>query len=163
MAEMTTIERMRLFEPVRWDLIPDLGLYMDQVINYIDRQFGQIYGAATRGLLTPAMINNYVKSGLIPRPNGKKYDREHLAMLMMVVPLKQVCSIEDVKKLIRVQEMGDLRALYERFCAAQTAIMRAVAEKTAEASERAGALDFAIEASACRLACEALLPRDAAK
>ena len=62
----------------QWELLPDIGLYMDQVITLMDRTFSP---ALPKGEMTKSMVNNYVKVGLIPRPVGKKYDREHLAML----------------------------------------------------------------------------------
>ena len=63
----------------QWELLPDIGLYMDQVITLMDRTFSP---ALPKGEMTKSMVNNYVKVGLIPRPVGKKYDREHLAMLL---------------------------------------------------------------------------------
>lgn len=50
-------------------------------------------------LLTSSMINNYVKTGLIPHPDKKKYTKEHLAGLMAVCMLKQVLPIQDIKTL----------------------------------------------------------------
>lgn len=44
--------------------------------------------------MTKSMVNNYVKVGMIPRPTGKKYDRDHLAMLIMIGVLKQALSME---------------------------------------------------------------------
>ena len=44
-------------------------------------------------LLTPAMINNYIKDRLIPRAEAKKYTPAHLALLIMIGTLKQVLSI----------------------------------------------------------------------
>ena len=56
----------------QWELLPDIGLYMDQVITLMDRTFSP---ALPKGEMTKSMVNNYVKVGLIPRPVGKKYDR----------------------------------------------------------------------------------------
>ncbi|MCD8498767.1 MAG: DUF1836 domain-containing protein [Clostridiales bacterium] len=58
------------FQPATWEQLPDLGLYMDQVITYVEQQCRTLY--AQEKFLTPAMVNNYVKSGLISRPNSKK-------------------------------------------------------------------------------------------
>ena len=68
----------------QWELLPDIGLYMDQVITLMDRTFSP---ALPKGEMTKSMVNNYVKVGMIPRPVGKKYDREHLAMLLMICVL----------------------------------------------------------------------------
>ena len=36
------------------------------------------------------MVNNYTKNALVPRAEGKKYNRDHLAYLTFVCILKQV-------------------------------------------------------------------------
>ena len=63
------------YQPVPWEQIPDLGLYMDQVITFITRAYEPLYGDSTKSYLSAPMINNYVKNKLIPRPTGKKYSR----------------------------------------------------------------------------------------
>ena len=86
--------------PVRlpdWERLPDLGLYMDQVVTLIERVFET---PLPKGETTRSMVNNYVKSGLVPRPVGKKYDRDHLARLLMVCVLKQALSMEGIGKLL---------------------------------------------------------------
>ena len=47
-------ERMEAQRPADWDSLPDLNLYMDQVIGYMPRQLIQ-YGEEER--LTSAMVN----------------------------------------------------------------------------------------------------------
>ena len=76
-------DRLRKERPVPWDQLPDFALYMDQVLSYMDRQvirFDEDDG------LTAAMVNNYTKSGLVPRASGKKYGRDHLAYLSAPSP-----------------------------------------------------------------------------
>ena len=152
------MERFLNYQPVAWEQIPDFGLYMDQVITYVEKQLAPLYGEAAGKLLTPAMINNYVKSGLVPRPQGKKYDRAQLALMLMVATLKQSASIEDVARLVKIPEGSDMRAVYEDFISAQHRIIRTVFEQAS--GEEANAMRFAIEASAYRLACEVLLKGD---
>ena len=53
--------------PVSWDQLPDIGLYMDQVLTYVDRQLGLFRQTGQEHFLTPAMINNYIKDSLLPR------------------------------------------------------------------------------------------------
>ena len=71
------------FSPVQWDQIPDLGLYMDQVITFITRLYEPLYGETTKGYLSAPMINNYVKNKLIPRPTGKKYSRLQIPAFLL--------------------------------------------------------------------------------
>ena len=71
-----------------YDRLPDIDLYMDQVIEYLSRSS---FSARENDKISPAMINNYIKDGLLPRANDKKYSREHLACLLMIAD----GSIED--------------------------------------------------------------------
>ena len=152
MHEVSLFQRMNEYEPAAWALIPDLGLYMDQVVTYIERQLESLYGAASKGMLTPSMINNYVKSGLLPRPLGKKYYREHLALLMMIVSLKPVASMDDIAKLITPGEGETLEQLYASFCHVQT-----VVSQTLSIDPEASALQHAVTSAAYRLVAETLL------
>jgi hypothetical protein len=72
---------------------------MDQVITYLERQVSTFSQPADEKLITPAMINNYVKNGVIPRPVKKKYSREHLVHLMAVLSLKQVLPLAEISEL----------------------------------------------------------------
>ena len=98
----------------QWELLPDIGLYMDQVITLMDRTFSP---ALPKGEMTKSMVNNYVKVGLIPRPVGKKYDREHLAMLLMICVLKQALSMESISQILLALCEEGVQTGYGRFCA----------------------------------------------
>ena len=77
----------RLLEEYRlpeWEDLPALPLYMDQVIYLMNRYLSPLPREAEQKAVTPAMINNYVKLGIIPRPVKKRYSRVHLAFLIMV-------------------------------------------------------------------------------
>lgn len=99
-----------------WERLPDIGLYMDQVQTYIDRQLGLYRLNEEDKLLTPAMINNYIKDGLIPRAEAKKYGPVHLALLIMIATLKQVLSIQDLNQLLSdYREPESVASLYRQF------------------------------------------------
>lgn len=142
------------FKPIPWDTIPDLGLYMDQVITFVTRAYEPLYGESTKGYLSAPMINNYVKNRLIPRPTGKKYSRLQIAMLIMIVVLKRVSTMEDIREMLRVDGEEDVRRLYELFCTRQEASIQAMLSMRSELSP---AMDCAIYASAYRAGCETLL------
>ncbi len=142
------------YSPVPWESIPDLGLYMDQVITFITRAYEPLYGESTKGYLSAPMINNYVKNKLIPRPSGKKYSRMQIAMLIMIVSLKRVCMMEDIRAMISVEDESDVQQLYAQFCARQ---QQAIAQMIESASAVSPAMDCAIFSSAYRAGCEALL------
>lgn len=121
-------ERLRTQRPVEWDQLPDFSLYMDQVLSYMDRQvirFDEDDG------LTAAMVNNYTKSGLVPRATGKKYSREHLAYLTTICVLKRVMSTRDMDLLIKEELQGD-RSIpdgYAAFCASLDTALELTAQE----------------------------------
>ena len=145
------------YRPVPWEQIPDLGLYMDQVITFITRTYEPLYGDSTKRYLSAPMINNYVKNKLIPRPTGKKYSRLQIAMLIMIVALKQVCMMEDIRAMLRVETEEEVQALYAHFCERQ---QQSIQEMLSRRSELAPAMDCAIFASAYRAGCECLLSEE---
>jgi len=100
----------------RWDELPDLELYMDQVLSLMERYLSAYPGYDRKGL-TASMVNNYVKSGVMPPPVRKRYARAHLAHLIMICTLKASFPIELIKNLIlaSVGERDD-RAGYDWFC-----------------------------------------------
>ena len=146
---------LRQFEPVSWSQIPDIGLYMDQVITFIDRTCRPLYGPEVKRYLSPAMINNYVKGKLIPRPIGKKYGREQLALLFMIVVLKQVCSMEDIRGLLTLREGQTVEALYESFCRHFSQVIQTM--QVEPSSDLDAALGLAICACGYRVGCEAAM------
>lgn len=106
-------QRLEEERPAQWDNLPDIPLYMDQVVSYLGRQLITFGGGDA---LTSAMINNYIKDGLVPRANGKKYAREHLAYLTIVAAVKQVLSVRDMGVLLQsANKPIDPQALYTIF------------------------------------------------
>ena len=105
------------FSPVQWDQIPDLGLYMDQVISLITKYL-EIYGSVTGQMrvITPSMINNYVKLGIIPVPVKKKYSKVHLAYLLIICTLKQTLEMSTIQRIIPVGlSEEEIRQTYNSF------------------------------------------------
>ena len=149
------------YRPASWEQIPDLGLYMDQVVTFITRVYEPLYGQDIHSYLSPSMINNYVKSKLIPRPTGKKYSREQIALLTMIVALKQTCSMEDIRKLLWAGDMRGVEALYDAFCLRFTQVIQSMCGVKGTIAAPETALDFAILASGYSAGCAALLKAEA--
>lgn len=146
------------FKPAPWSQIPDFGLYVDQVITYIGQVYEPICGADVKQFLSAPMINNYVKGKLIPRPTGKKYSREQIALLSMIVPLKQVCSMEEIRRMLTPANGGSVEALYGAFCARCTRAMGALpSHGVGDVDCLDLAFDLAIQAAACHAGCVAAL------
>ena len=81
-----------------WNELPDIELYMDQVISIISKYITP--GGSTEKIITPAMISNYVRLGTIPAPIRKKYSRLHLAYLFMVCTLKQTLDMATIQRIV---------------------------------------------------------------
>ena len=140
-------QRLQTQRPVPWDQLPDFALYMDQVLSYMDRQ---VIRFGDDDALTAAMVNNYTKSGLVPRAEGKKYNREHLAYLTAICVLKQVLSAKDIGLLFR-EKLRDDRPVeegYTAFCASRDNALNLTADemagRTGEESLADDAIHFAL-------------------
>ena len=106
------LESLEEFRLPDWEKLPDFGLYMDQMITFVNRSFP---GAEGRLELTPSMINNYVKAGMIDKPSGKKYSRDALAQLLMIVQLKLTTPMELMKALLHPEDGTTTEELYVLF------------------------------------------------
>lgn len=105
MEDMTDFRRqLSSCRPSDWEHLPDFPLYMDQVLSYMERQTVRL---DEDDALTASMVNNYAKNALLPRAEGKKYNREHLAYLTFICILKQVMSVRDMDLLIRAELKDD--------------------------------------------------------
>ena len=93
-------EKMKLDFIVPED-IPDMDLYMEQLTNFMNEHLKQNLREGEEMILTKAMINNYTKNKLLPPPEKKKYNRDHLILLIYIYYMKNVISIGDVKKLMK--------------------------------------------------------------
>ena len=105
MAEKKFIidEDIEKFHLPRWKEIPEIDLYIDQVVSLLENYLANyIANDNEKGehIITKTMINNYVKHGVVKSPVNKKYSREHIAYLFVIFVLKQIYSMEEIKKLI---------------------------------------------------------------
>lgn len=160
MQELQELKR-RLEEerPAAWNELPDIALYMDQVISYLPRQrihFNE------KEHMTSAMVNNYIKDGLLPRADGKRYSRTHLGYLTAISALKQVLSVKEMAALIQDGEEGvETARLYEVF---QEELDGALKDTAARIDPEIGkgdlarlALSLALRSYADRLACQQII------
>ncbi len=91
-------ETIQLILP-SWDMLPDIGLYNDQVVTCLVRIFRD---TLPKGEITKTMINNYVKAGLVSKPVSKKYDREQIAQMIIISFLKQALSMDGIHQLFTI-------------------------------------------------------------
>lgn len=86
----------------RWEEFPQFELYIDQVITFINEKLAVFNQQPDEPLLTPSMINNYVKNGALPAPVKKKYNREHLAKLVVICMSKRMLALSDISDAISI-------------------------------------------------------------
>jgi len=164
------IRQMREIEMIPWNSFPEIDLYMDQVITLMNRQLDPLYSETDKPL-TPSMINNYVKDGVMPRPEHKKYNREHLTILSLICMLKPEFALPEIRELVTaLSRCYSTEDIYEAFCAAQISYLRDAAEQLepAESMDEAAryrlAMELALEANAKRIAAtrllESLIPKE---
>ena len=83
------------FSYPKWEEIPNIDLYLDQVLLYVNKVCSPISLTKEKGL-TSSMVNNYVKHGYINKPEKKKYQRKQIARLIAITTLKSVFSIQEI-------------------------------------------------------------------
>ena len=94
------LNEVKKFNYKNYEELPDIELYMDQVVTFLEKQVQIFQTSSLDKPITPSMINNYVKGNVISAPISKKYNREHLASIEEVMTLKQVLSIAEVKQIL---------------------------------------------------------------
>ena len=120
--EMMNIIEQSVHEKIQLNEIPEIDLYMDQVIQLFENKLSNSKRNEEDKVLTKTMINNYAKAKLLMSVKNKKYSKEHLILMSLIYELKGSLSINDIKLLLanivdkfENEEEYDLRGLYERY------------------------------------------------
>ena len=100
-----------------WEDIPDLGLYMEQVVTFLKKCLSYMETSnESDSIITASAINNYVRKKIMPQPVKKRYYRTHIAYLIILCALKQSLSIAEIQSMIPA-EAGEeeLKVFYKEF------------------------------------------------
>jgi hypothetical protein len=100
----------------RFAELPDLHLYMDQLIEYVGQKTA-LFRVPGEKPITASMVNNYVKRHVVPQPQSKRYMPLHVAYLIVVVLLKRLYSMDDIERLIAfdVEHRFQAPQAYDKF------------------------------------------------
>ena len=99
----------------KWEEIPNIDLYLDQVLLYVNQVCAPISPDKEKGL-TASMVNNYVKHGYLTKPDKKKYQRKQIARLIAITTLKSVFSIQEIAQTLNtLQTQASSDQLYDAF------------------------------------------------
>ncbi|MFP7299239.1 DUF1836 domain-containing protein [Neobacillus niacini] len=91
------LKDLQLESNLKLDDIPNIDLYMDQVIQLFENKFAETKRNDDEKILTKTMINNYAKGKLIFPIKNKKYSKEHLILMSLIYQLKGALSINDIQ------------------------------------------------------------------
>ena len=127
------IKKLESFTLPEYNEISSIPLYMEQVIGYIQ----EVLAPLSKGeedisnIITPFMVNNYVKAKIVDAPNNKKYNRNHIAYLLAISLLKKSASMKDIATLIEFDKFlsEDKQKLYDTFKSLQDEIIKSEARK----------------------------------
>lgn len=109
----------------RYEELPNIPLLLDQVLLVANRAVKGLVAPAEKDgadaehafCLTSAMVNNYVKRGLVPAPAKRRYTRDQVCRLIWICLLKQVMGLDDVGAFFAaVESRGELGKAYDAFC-----------------------------------------------
>lgn len=105
-------EPIRNFRLPRYRELPDVGLYLDQVVRYVNR-----YMILDGNELTASMVSNYVKQKLIPGPVKKSYGSDSIAYLLFLSYTKMVVPLGNIHFMIDIQKSTyGIAVAYDYFC-----------------------------------------------
>lgn len=106
-------EAIRDFHLPKYRELPNVGLYLEQTVKYINQCIAPL-GCTP---ITASMISNYVKQDVAPGPIKKLYYNEQIAHLMTIAIVKNVLSIEHIRKLFHMQKgVYSDQVAYDYFC-----------------------------------------------
>ena len=84
-----------------WEELPEIELYLDQVLLYVNQVTQSTLGPNDKGL-TASMVNNYVTHGHVAKPIKKKYNAAQVARLIVITSLKTVFEISEIAKTLEI-------------------------------------------------------------
>ena len=162
-------KRPEEFRMPRWNDLPPVPLYLDQVLALLDEWLGPYLSGHKRKVLTRTMINNYVKLKFIPAPVNKKYDQVTVASLFVIAVLKSVFTIEEIACLIQLALYHSEKSVaYDGFCeyledAVAHAFARTTNEREQNPEDPRQILWNACNAAACQIYVRGIYLEEALK
>ncbi|WP_164845573.1 DUF1836 domain-containing protein [Anaerosphaera multitolerans] len=102
---------------LRYDEMPNFELYSDQLISIAQKQMEPFSIVDSYQNVTSSMVNNYVKAKIMKKPVKKRYDKDQLAILIVISILKTVFSIGEIDEGIKhAINKNSYEEAYNNFC-----------------------------------------------
>lgn len=116
-------DSLNLDKEIQLNQIPDIPLYIDQIIQLFESNLGDSKRNEGDKLLTKTMINNYAKDKLLFPIKNKKYTKAHILLIILTYDMKKILSISDIKEIFapmieqlsKDDEEFDIKDLYEKY------------------------------------------------
>lgn len=141
-------QTMEGFQLPMWEELPDVDLYMDQVVVLVCRYLSLIPHDENNPIVTSSAINNYVRLKLLPAPVRKRYSRRHLATVLMICTLKQSLSLAEIQPILPPELDDDTaRRMYNGFSTELTAGCRSFVQKLDTGVPDTGATELAFHSA----------------
>lgn len=122
---------MEHFALPEWDALPQIDLYMDQVIILLKQYLAPLHRGEEDRAITASIINNYVRMKIMPAPVKKKYSRIHLACLIMICALKRSLSISCIQRILPSEHSEEsVHRLYDDFVRQYGAVQKSFVQQT---------------------------------
>lgn len=116
-ANETITKDVLEFHIPRWNELPEIELYMDQVVTILENKLEIFSENSSQKIITSTMINNYVKQKVVKPPEKKRYGRLQLSYLFVVCILKRIMSISDICESIEFMlKKYTADKVYDIFC-----------------------------------------------
>lgn len=140
------LDSLSKMEYVKSSKIPNIDLYMDQVLTFMNGHLENVKRYESDKVMTKTMINNYAKNHLLPAPEKKKYTKEHIMVLMFIYYFKNILSIGDIQSILnpltdRYFATGkdlNLEKIYEEVFSLEKGQIEQLKETLTKDYERAG-------------------------
>lgn len=101
----------------RWNELPEIDLYIDQVIYLLENNLSIFNKDSDSPLITSSMINNYVKQHILKPPVKKKYNRSHLSYLFVICVFKRLMSLTQIRgSITMMRRLFSVEDGYNIFC-----------------------------------------------
>lgn len=94
------IEYLKSLHHVHAGSLPSLDLYMDQVTGFMEEHLASMKRHPEDKALTKTMINNYAKNKILPPPVGKRYNKNHMLILLLIYYYKSMLSLSDIRTVV---------------------------------------------------------------
>ena len=93
-------EYLKSLHHVHAGSLPSLDLYMDQVTGFMEEHLASMKRHPEDKALTKTMINNYAKNKILPPPVGKRYNKNHMQILLLIYYYKSMLSLSDIRTVV---------------------------------------------------------------